>query len=135
MRRRQQASNSVPLSHACCHTHSQLSTSRVCFQASIKKAFLYELHVAEAARRRGVGRALIDFVKTTTASRGRGDVIVELIMHEANMRTRGPDSFYTTEGFGKTGATRGGLALIFSRKRYCVGGRGNACMTYIVSYG
>ena len=40
--------------------------------------FLYELHVAKPARKRGVARSLLDLVERSSPSRGRSRPTVEL---------------------------------------------------------
>ena len=62
---------------------------------------------------RGIGRALVDLVERSAASRGRSGVLVELNVHKSNEDAQ---AFYTKEGFVQTGETRDGLALVMARK-------------------
>ena len=63
--------------------------------------FVYELQVAPAARRHGLGGTLLD--KTV------GDAAVELEVHERN---EGARAFYDARGFKQSAETRGGMLLL-----------------------
>lgn len=77
------------------------------------KLFLYELHVAKAARKRGVARALLELVERSSPSRGRTSPMVELNVHCDNDAL----GFYKHEGFAQTGELCGGDVIVMRRKR------------------
>ena len=75
--------------------------------------FLYELHVAKPARKRGVARSLLDLVERSSPSRGRSSPTVELNVHRGNDAL----GFYEREGFAPTGELSGGDVIVMRRKR------------------
>ena len=75
--------------------------------------FLYELHVAKSARKRGVARSLLDLVERSSPSRGRSRPTVELNVHRGNDAL----GFYEREGFAPTGELSGGDVIVMRRKR------------------
>ena len=70
-------------------------------QCVASEDFVYELQVAPAARRHGLGGTLLD--KTV------GDAAVELEVHERN---EGARAFYDARGFKQSAETRGGMLLL-----------------------
>jgi ribosomal protein S18 acetylase RimI-like enzyme len=80
-----------------------------------RKVFIYELHVAQAQRRRGIARALIDVAERSAGSkRGGTPPLLELNVHCANEEAR---AFYEHLGFGAHGETRDRLAVVMRRQR------------------
>ena len=69
------------------------------------KVFVYELHVAEASRKHGIGSALLDLVVRACRPRRASDVTVDLQVHRANEDAM---AWYTHKGFVKTMEVSGG---------------------------
>ena len=75
------------------------------------KIFLYELHVHQDKRGRGIGTALMEMAERT--ARG-GNRTIELNVHKDNEKAVG---FYEKKcGFARCGDVSGGIALVMRRK-------------------
>ena len=79
-----------------------------------KKCYVYDLHVAESAQGKGIGRALLELVEGSGSSRGRAPPVIELQCHTANEKALG---FYKHVGFVESGSVSGGNALVLRRAR------------------
>ena len=77
------------------------------------KVFLYELHVSQAHRSRGVATALLELVEKSGGSRGRTSPTVELNVHAENTNAIG---FYEHRCFVRSGEMSGGSVLVMRRK-------------------
>eukprot|EP00966_Prymnesium_polylepis_P216015 5000682-Prymnesium_polylepis.1 len=82
-------------------------------RGAASKVFAYELHVDEAARRKGIATALLDIAERSGVGRN-GAPAVELQVHEANAGAR---QFYESMQFVKTSALDGGSIHVMRRKR------------------
>ena len=77
------------------------------------KVFVYELHVAADARRRGVAKALLELAERSAIGRN-GPPALELNVHAANADAR---AAYERLGFAHTSSHERGRVLVMRRKR------------------
>ena len=104
---------SVPAHHIATASDGALMGFAISGAEGRGLVFLYELHVAKSARKRGVARSLLDLVERSSPSRGRSSPTVELNVHRGNDAL----GFYEREGFAPTGELSGGDVIVMRRKR------------------
>lgn len=100
--------------HLVLTSADELLAFAICGNEGRGKVFLYELHVKNSHRHRGLATALLSLSERSSTTRGRTSPMLELQVHAAN---KDAQSFYSHAGFVKMSEECDGEMYVMQRKR------------------